>query len=169
MIQSSVINPLYTCLLSTLLYWIPCSVSSQVGGSLIEFPPLDIYLEITESADGQPQLSVSELRLITGEYYRLNISSSGATDWRLEMPELLQNSHLRVVTVNQGIEIHLQSLVFRAIEFDEPGTVSMSFTVIVPGTYSFTVGRNPIAQGLARGTAGVQEADRRAEGRFIVE
>jgi len=98
----------------------------------------------------------------------LNISSTGATDWRLELPTLLQNSHLRVVSIN-GIEVHLQSMVFRAIEFDEPGSVSMSFTVIAPGTYPFTVGRNPIAQGLGRGTAGVPEAERRAEGRFVVE
>jgi hypothetical protein len=65
--------------------------------------------------------------------------------------------------------VHLQALVFRAIEFDQPGTVSFSFRPIAPGTYVFTVGRNPIAQGLGRGQAGVQEADKRAEGRFVVE
>ncbi len=102
------------------------------------------------------------------EYYRLSITSTGETDWRLELPTLLQNSHLRVLAVN-GIEIHLQSMAFRAIEFDEPGTASFSFTPIRPGTYRFTIGRNPIAQGLPAGTAGVQEPDRRAEGRFIVE
>ncbi|MEX2131040.1 MAG: hypothetical protein WD772_06095 [Pseudohongiellaceae bacterium] len=141
---------------------------AQVGGSLIEFPPQDLDLQITETSDGRPELGQDEFRLITGEYYRLNITSNGLTDWRVEMPALLQNSHLRVVTIN-GIEVHLQAMVFRAIEFDQPGTASFSFTPIAPGIYTFTVGRNPIAQGLVRGQAGVQETDRRAEGRFVVE
>ena len=106
----------------------PLVVEAQVGGSLVEFPPLDISLEISETADGKPVISMDSIELITGEYYRLNVTSSGETDWRLEMPDLLQNSHLRVVTVNDGIGVHLQSLVFRAIEFDEPGKISLSFT-----------------------------------------
>ena len=106
----------------------PLVVEAQVGGSLVEFPPSDISLEISETADGKPVISMDSIELITGEYYRLNVTSSGETDWRLEMPDLLQNSHLRVVTVNDGIEVHLQSLVFRAIEFDEPGKISLSFT-----------------------------------------
>ena len=105
----------------------PLVVEAQVGGSLVEFPPSDISLEISETADGKPVISMDSIELITGEYYRLNVTSSGETDWRLEMPDLLQNSHLRVVTVNDGIEVHLQSLVFRAIEFDEPGKISLSF------------------------------------------
>ena len=143
-------------------------LSAQVGGSLIEFPPLDLQLEIIETADHRPQINPAEFHLVTGEYYRLNITSTGTTDWRLELPDLLQNSHLRVVTIN-GIEVHLQGMVFRALEFDEAGKASFSFTPIAPGTFAFTVGRNPIAQGLERGTAGIQEADRRAEGKFVVE
>lgn len=146
----------------------PLVLEAQVGGSLVEFPPVDITLEISETTDGRPVVSADTVELITGEYYRINVTSTGDTDWRLEMPDLLQNSHLRVVTVNDGIEIHLQSMVFRAIEFDEPGKISLSFTPIRPGTYAFTIGRNPIAQGLSRGQAGVQEVDRRAEGWFVV-
>lgn len=60
-------------------------------------------------------------------------------------------------------------MVFRAIEFDQPGTIWIGFTPIRPGTYTFVIGRNPRAQGLPRGTAHVQEPDRRAEGHFVVE
>jgi len=143
--------------------------AAQVGGNLAAGPPVDLELAISETADGKPEISVKEFTLITGEYYRLNITSTGKTDWRLELPDLLQNSHLRVLTVNDGIEVHLQGMVFRAIEFDEPGTASFSFTPIRPGIYAFTIGRNPIAQGLPAGRAGVQEPDRRAEGQFIVK
>lgn len=149
--------------------FLAAQASAQVGGSLIELPPKEIDLEITETADGKPVISTHEIRLTTGEYYRLNVTSRGETDWRFEMPEMLQNAHLRLVTVNDGIEVHLQALMFRAIEFDRPGKIAVSFTPIQPGSFAFTIGRNPIAQGLPRGQAGMQEKDRRAEGRFIVE
>lgn len=144
-------------------------VPALAQGNLAAFPPTDISLDIHENADGKPEISTDEIKLTTGQYYRINVTSDGQTDWRFEAPELLSNSHLRVLTVNDGIEVHLQSLVFRAFEFDEPGKVSFSFVPIRPGTYEFTIGRNPIAQGLAAGTEGVQEAEYRASGHFIVE
>lgn len=157
-----------TAAVTGLLCLLHASAAAQVGGDLIAFPPVDLYLEVTEDGGGRPHLSTEEIRLVTGEYYRLNVTSRGDTDWRLEMPDLLQNVHLRIVTID-GIEVHLQSLMFRAIEFDEPGTASFSFTPIRPGRFAFTVGRNPIAQGLERGQAGVQEPERRAEGVFVVQ
>lgn len=143
--------------------------SAQVGGSLLAPPPVDIDITISENADGKPSFEPREIRLTTGEYYRFNVTSDGETDWRLELPDLLQNAHLRVVTVNDGVEIHLQSMVFRAIEFDEPNKVSFSFVPLRPGTYAYTVGRNPIAQGLVAGQAGVREAEFSDEGQVIVE
>lgn len=142
---------------------------AQVGGNLAGAPPVDIEINIHENEQGKPELSVTELKLITGEYYRINVTSDGETDWRFEAPALLSNSHLRVLTVNDGIEVHLQSMVFRAFEFDEPGKVSFSFVPVRPGAYTYTIGRNPIAQGLAAGTEGVQEPEFRTEGVIIVE
>ena len=117
---------------------------AQVGGNLAAGPPLDIHLEIASGPDG-PQLSTTELDLITGEYYRLNVTSDGAEPWRLEVDELLRNSHLRLVTIN-GIEVHLQAMAFRAIEFDVGGTAQFSFTPIRTGAYEFTVGDVPSVQ-----------------------
>jgi hypothetical protein len=145
------------------------SVQAQVGGNLAQFPPHDLELIIDETEDGRPVLSETEFHLVTGGYYRFNVTSNGETDWRLELPELLANSHLRIVTVNDGIEIHLQAMTFRAIEFDVPGKASFSFVPIRPGTYAFTIGRNPVAMGLPPGVEGVQEEEFRAEGRFVVE
>jgi hypothetical protein len=141
-------------------------VQAQVGGNLAAGPPLDLYLGIATTPTG-PVVSPTRFELITGKYYRLNVTSKGDPDWRLELPDLLQNSHLRVLTIS-GIEVHLQAMVFRAIEFDTPGTASFSFTPIRPGTYKFTVGDNPIALGLPAGQVGVQDPSRRAEGQFIV-
>lgn len=145
----------------------PQPAQAQVGGNLAAFPPVDITLTITTTPTG-PAISRTEFELVTGEYYRLNVTSEGDPDWRLELPDLLQNSHLRVVTI-RGIEVHLQGMVFRAIEFDQPGAASLSFVPIRPGTYRFTVGDNPLALGLPAGQAGIQDPVRRAEGRFIVK
>ena len=117
---------------------------AQVGGNLAAGPPLDIELEITTGPDG-PLLSTAEFDLLTGEYYRLNITSDGTEPWRLEVDDLLRNSHLRIVTIN-GIEIHLQALAFRAIEFDVGGTAQFSFTPIRTGTFEFTVSDVPSVQ-----------------------
>ncbi|SVD01427.1 uncharacterized protein METZ01_LOCUS354281, partial [marine metagenome] len=72
---------------------------SQVGGNLAAGPPLDLDLEVTTGPDG-PILSVSRFELVTGEYYRFNVTSDGEQSWRLEVDELLRNSHLRIVTIN---------------------------------------------------------------------
>ena len=140
---------------------------AQVGGNLAAFPPVDLRLAITTTPSG-PVVTPAEFELVTGEYYRLNVTSQGDPDWRLELPDLLQNSHLRVLTI-AGIEVHLQGMVFRAIEFDQAGTAAFAFVPIRPGTYRFTVGDNPIALGLPAGQAGIQNPERRAEGRFVVK
>ncbi|MCY4077029.1 MAG: hypothetical protein OXH04_16545 [Acidobacteria bacterium] len=114
---------------------------AQVGGNLAAGPPLDVHLEIATTPDG-PSLSTASFDLVTGEYYRLNVTSDGAEPWRLEVDDLLRNSHLRIVTIN-GIEVHLQALAFRAIEFDVGGTTQFSFTPIRTGTFEFTVGDVP--------------------------
>ena len=155
-------------LLVTLISLFGCLANAQVGGSLMEFPPQELYLEITQDEEGRPHISQDEFKITTGDLYRLHISSTGFSDWRIEMDELLLNSHLRVLDVD-GIEIHLQSMSFRAIEFDEPGNIWMSFVAIRPGNYKFTIARNPRIQGFPRGTEGVQEPEKRTEGRFIVE
>jgi hypothetical protein len=117
---------------------------AQVGGNLAAGPPLDIHLEIMTGPDG-PALSTTAFDLVTGEYYRLNVTSDGTEPWRLEVDELLRSSHLRIVTIN-GIEVHLQAQTFRAIEFDVGGTAQFSFTPIRTGAFEFTVGDVPSVQ-----------------------
>ena len=137
-----------------------------MGGNLTAGPPLDIHLEIATGSDG-PVLSTTAFDLVTGEYYRLNVTSDGVEPWRLEVDELLRNSHLRLVTIN-GIEVHLQALPFRAIEFDVAGTAQFSFTPIRTGERStaLSVGccrirraREASRTGRTAGAGGYQETD----------
>ena len=152
--------PLLACTIACL----PTGISAQVGGNLAAPPAVEIYLEITTGPDG-PMIAPSEFELVTGEYYRMNVTADGRADWRLEVDELLQNSHLRLLTID-GIEVHLQGMSFRAIEFDTAGTAQFSFTPIRPGTYRFSVGNVPLAVGRPYGASGPDE--RAVFGQFVV-
>jgi hypothetical protein len=155
----------------SLVLW-PALSHAQVGGNLAAGPPVDLSVEISTSPNGEPVLSAKEFRLITGEYYRFNIACPDVTDdlagWRVEVTDLLANSHLRVVSVGD-IEIHLQGLTFRAIECDEAGSARFSFVPIRPGAYDLYVGNVPAAVGRPVGEAGVQAKGKHVLGRFIVQ
>ena len=113
-----------------------------------------------------PQLQPKVVNLLTGKYYRLNINCPDVQDdltgWRIEMQDLLRNSHLRLVTVGD-IEIHLQGLSFNAIECDEIGSAHVSFVPIKPGNYELYVGNVPSALGRPMGEAGIQK-----NGKFVI-
>jgi hypothetical protein len=145
--------------------------SAQVGGNLAQYPPQPVQVTITTGEDGSPLLSTKEIPLVTGRYYRLELHCPDVEDdlsgWRIEMPALLQNSHLRLVTVGD-IEIHLQGLSFHAIECDEAGSAFVSFVPIRPGTYDLYVGNVPLAVGRPIGEAGVQAEGRSVIGHFVV-
>lgn len=142
------------------------TASAQVGGNRRWTPPTDLHVEITTSDAGLPVLSEDEFELVAGDYYRFNFACSDVIDdrrgWRIEITELLQNSHLRMVSVGD-IEIHLQGLTFRGIECDEVGTAKVSLVPIRPGVYDLYVGNVPTAVGRPVGAAGV-----RSEGKFVI-
>jgi hypothetical protein len=159
---------LVAALAAALVAAAPSLSQAQVGGNLAALPAVDIEIDIKTGPDGAPVLSQSEFKLITGEYYRLNFTSDGKEVWRVEVPDLLQNSHLRVVTVND-VEVHLQGLSFRAIEFDKANSASFTLTPIRPGDYQLYVGHDPRSLGRPIGEAGVQPGAKAAFGRFHVE
>ena len=134
-------------------------------GNLAQYPPERVMLTVTTGDDGSPKLAPSEIVLNSGQYYRLTIDcpdvTSDLSGWRVEMPEFLNNAHLRLVTVGD-IEVHLQGLSFNAIECDEVGSAHVSFVPIKPGSYPLYVGNVPLAVGRPIGEAGVQ-----AEGKYV--
>ena len=140
-------------------------------GNLAQYPPLGLDLTISTTKEGFPSLEPSEISLNTGQYYRLNVNCPDVKDdltgWRIEMPDLLRNSHLRLVTVGD-IEIHLQGLSFNAIECDEIGSAHVSFVPIKPGSYQLYVGNVPSAVRRPIGEAGIQEKGKFVLSRFIV-
>ena len=135
-------------------------------GNLAQYPPERRLLTISTSETGQPILTPQSLELNSGRYYRLTIDcpdvKGDLSGWRVEMPQLLNNAHLRLVAVGD-IEIHLQGLSFNAIECDEIGSASVSFVPIKPGSYPLYVGNVPLSLGRPMGEAGVQTA-----GKYVI-
>ena len=148
------------------------SIFPDSKGNLAQYPPKNKDITISTKADGMPSIEPSEIDLYTGNYYRLNINCTDVKDdltgWRIEMNELLGNSHLRLVTVGD-IEIHLQGLSFNAIECDEIGFAHVSLVPIKPGKYRFYVGNVPSAVGRPIGEAGIQEEGKFDFGYFVVK
>ena len=129
-------------------------------GNLAQYPPERVLLTVKTADNGGPELAPTELVLDSGQYYRLTIDCPDVRDdlsgWRVEMPEFLNNAHLRLVAVGD-IEVHLQGLSFSAIECDEVGAAHVSFVPIKPGSYPLYVGNVPLAVGRPIGESGVQE------------
>ena len=148
----------------------PLSAEESLG-NLAQYPPRPVDLQITTGRDGGPNIDPSEIVLESGRYYRLAIHcpdvQGDLTGWRIEMPELLNNVHLRLVTVGD-IEVHLQGLSFNAIECDEVGSAHVSFVPIKPGGYPLYVGNVPLAVGRPIGASGVQTEGRFTFGRIKV-
>ena len=144
---------------------------AESGGNLAKYPPEEKDITIITLKDGYPEIVPEEINLLTGKYYRLNIHCPDVRDdltgWRIEMLELLHNSHLRLVTIGD-IEIHLQGLSFNAIECDEIGSAHISIVPIKPGSYQFYVGNVPSAVGKPIGQSGIQKAGKYVFGKFIV-
>ena len=155
-----------TWLLGALLGSAVVSTFAQSLGNLAQYPPTPKDLTITTAKDGYPVIEPSIIELNSGNYYRLTIScpdvKGDLSGWRVEMPQLLNNSHLRLVAVGD-IEIHLQGLSFNAIECDEIGSASVSFVPIKPGNYPLYVGNVPLSLGRPMGVAGVQAA-----GKYVI-
>ena len=141
-------------------------------GNLAQYPPFKTDITISTSAEGLPILEPMEINLNSGTYYRLSINCPDVKDdlsgWRIEMSELLLNSHLRLVTVGD-IEIHLQGLSFNAIECDEIGSAHVSFLPIKPGEFDLYVGNVPSAVGRPMGESGIQEKGKFVIGKVIVQ
>ena len=141
-------------------------------GNLAQYPPTAKDITITTASNGEPILQPKSISLKTGKYYRLNINCPDVQDdltgWRIEMQDLLRNSHLRLVTVGD-IEIHLQGLSFNAIECDEIGSAQVSFLPIKPGEFDLYVGNVPSALGRPIGESGIQEKGKFVIGKLIVQ
>lgn len=111
---------------------------AQQSGVVGSPPPQDLFLEVSVGEGGEPVASETTYTLALGGYYRFNFACVGEmnddTGFHFEAPELLANSHLRVLSVGD-IEFYMQGLTFRAIQCDEAGSARFSFHPMRRGNY----------------------------------
>ena len=91
--------------------------------------------EATLSA-GMPLLDQPTLTLQSGKYYEWEITADGSQELALAGAEFLRAIWIDEIVI-EGIEI--RPLGVNSLEFDEAGTVEISFLAIKPGTYRFGV------------------------------
>lgn len=87
-------------------------------------------------SSGEPLLEQKTLTLQSGKYYEWEITSDGSQELALAGAGFLRAIWIDEIVI-QGIEI--RPLGVDSLEFDEEGTVEISFLAIKPGIYKFGV------------------------------
>ncbi len=74
--------------------------------------------------------------LLAGGYYSLDIISDGTQEIAIEGPGFFRNVWVNEIVIN---DIEVRPLGVDSLEFDDEGTVSMSFIAITPGRYDIRI------------------------------
>ena len=85
---------------------------------------------------GVPLLDSGTIQLQSGRYYELEIEADGSQELAIAGNEFFRAIWIDEIVI-EGIEI--RPLGVDSLEFDEAGTVEISFLAIKPGKYSFGV------------------------------
>lgn len=91
-------------------------------------PPLTL-------ASGQP-ISEKPLQLQSGAYYKIEIVSDGSAELALEGARFFRAIWINEVVIN---DLEIRPLGLDSFEFDDEGTLELSFIAIKPGTYELKI------------------------------
>ena len=86
------------------------------------------------AADG---FNIKKYALETGKFYRWRIVSDGRDEYKLLAPELMRNSWVEQVSIEDKEVKPLGGLY--AVEFDDEGEIDIYFLPVRPGAYAFYV------------------------------
>jgi hypothetical protein len=81
-------------------------------------------------------LSGGPYQLQSGGNYRIDMASDGTQEIAVEGPGFFRNVWVNEIVIN---DIEVRPLGVDSIEFDDEGTVSMSFIAITPGQYEIRI------------------------------
>lgn len=99
---------------------------------------------LTGGAEELPNLTLSSVEplaagpyeLESGKYYEIEIVCDGSAELALAGAEFFRNIWIDEVVIN---DIEVRPLGLDSLEFDDEGTVEISFIAIRPGTYTVKV------------------------------
>lgn len=92
--------------------------------------PLELNIDTAKLAFSQ-----TEFQLETGKAYRLDVTSDGLEELGVMAPELFRNAWINQLVIDD-LEVKVNGA-FSSIEFDDEGTISVSFVPLRPGNYTF--------------------------------
>ena len=93
-----------------------------------DLEPINLTTGVMESA--------GTYDLLSGMYYRIDITADGTQEIAVEGPGFFRNIWINEVVIN---DIEIRPLGMDSIEFDAAGTVTMSFIAIRPGQYELRI------------------------------
>lgn len=93
-----------------------------------DLPPINLSAG-TLTAEG-------DYALQSGGYYTIEIISDGTQEIAIEGPGLFRNVWVNEVVIN---DLEVRPLGLDSIEFDDAGTVELSFVAITPGQYDIRI------------------------------
>ena len=91
----------------------------------------------TLEIDGAKGFSVTSYKIETGKFYRWRIASDGRGEYKLLAPELMRNSWVEQVSIEDKEVKPLGGLY--SVEFDDEGEIDIYFVPIRPGTYEYYI------------------------------
>ena len=120
-------------LLLAALLALPVAAEAQTAGLLakanrVDLPPLTL-------SSGVP-VSEGPLNLTSGTYYTLEIEADGSAELALEGAGFFRAIWVNEVVIN---DIEVRPMGLSSVEFDDEGTLEMSFIAIKPGRYSLAI------------------------------
>lgn len=86
-------------------------------------------------ASGKP-LAEGDLTLQSGAYYKIEIVSDGSAELALSGPDFFRAIWINEVVIN---DLEVRPLGLDSFEFDDEGTIELSFVAIKPGRYSLSI------------------------------
>ena len=86
-------------------------------------------------ASGKP-LAEGPLTLQSGAYYKIDLVSDGSAELALVGPEFFHAIWINEVVVN---DLEIRPIGLSSFEFDDEGTIELSFIAIKPGTYTLKI------------------------------
>ena len=86
-------------------------------------------------ASGKP-LAEKPLQLKSGAYYKIDIISDGSAELAIAGPEFFRAVWVNEVVIN---DLEIRPLGLDSFEFDDEGTIHMSFIAIKPGRYELKI------------------------------
>lgn len=112
---------------------LPMASFAQTAGLLeranrVSLPPLKLM-------SGEP-VADAPLALKSGTYYILEIEADGSAELALEGAAFFRAIWINEVVIN---DIEIRPLGLDSFEFDDEGTIEMSFVAIKPGQYSLAI------------------------------